>query len=235
MKIRKTQIPTDHQFKGGFTAIELLIVLAIIAVLAGIAMLNIKTPLERERLSAAFFDLRNTLNAARVYAIRHNSGFDTTPFDPSKPTSNPPQVVVKFLSSGDLGAPPGGGYFVFEDKNGDWVEQVEDKKNNIPGERRIIPTSMPDTLINQRGEITMPSGVIFDKVSLKNNQLAYNSQGTLSPDPVTGWPETGRVGLRTISNDFGLGVKILLTGHAIKLTTTNPSANIDTWSPEHDK
>jgi type IV fimbrial biogenesis protein FimT len=63
---------TAHQHLSGFTAIELMVTLAILAILLGVAVPSFSSFTEGQRLRAASSDLRTDLTFARSEALKRN-------------------------------------------------------------------------------------------------------------------------------------------------------------------
>ena len=175
----------------GFTLVELMIVIAVIAALLTAAALGAHSFMPRYRLNSACLDIIATLQRARVSAIRNNAG----------PPGISPQCVLVFQPAGTGGALPGGSYFAFMDTNANWIEDA--------GEVRVIP---------QRG---MPHGVNLIKANFTNNNngqanttfcCAYNSQG-LATQAFGGGPiVTGNVDLQAVAGSRVCRVNFTATG-----------------------
>ena len=80
--------PSHHhnhlQLRGGFSLVELLIVLAVLAAVAGLVLPSMRGPLDKSRLTGAAKELQASLAKARSLAIRESS-----------------QVVFRYEISGD--------------------------------------------------------------------------------------------------------------------------------------
>lgn len=70
-------IPSRHhnqlQLRGGFSLVELLIVMAVLAAVAGLVLPSMRGPLDKSRLTGAAKELQASLAKARSLAIRESS------------------------------------------------------------------------------------------------------------------------------------------------------------------
>lgn len=66
-------MPTQAQFNQGFTLLELLITIAVLGILLGIAVPSFQSSLTNSRLTTAANDLVGALQAARSEAIKRNA------------------------------------------------------------------------------------------------------------------------------------------------------------------
>ena len=65
----------------GFTAIEMMIVVVIVAILTAIAVPNMLAMIRNQRIKTAAFDMFASLNFARSEAVKRNSAVTLTPTD----------------------------------------------------------------------------------------------------------------------------------------------------------
>ena len=77
--------PHNHlQLRGGFSLVELLIVMAVLAAVAGLVLPSMRGPLDKSRITGAAKELQASLAKARSLAIRESS-----------------QIVFRYEISGD--------------------------------------------------------------------------------------------------------------------------------------
>lgn len=75
------EAPDECETQAGFTLIEMLVILAIIALISGIMFPSVERALQRQELVAAKLSVEGALRATRAAAIRGGGTvrFDTTP------------------------------------------------------------------------------------------------------------------------------------------------------------
>jgi prepilin-type N-terminal cleavage/methylation domain-containing protein len=195
MPLKPKTYKKDCTPSQGFTLVELMIVIAVIAALSTAAVLGAHSFMPRYRLNSACLDIIAAFQRARVSAIRNNAG----------PPGVSPQCVLVFQPVGTAGALPGGSYFAFMDTNSDWVENA--------GEVRVIP---------QKG---MPHGVNLINASFINNNngrvnamfcCAYNSQGLATRAFGNGQIVAGNVDMQAVAGSQVLRVNFTATGRVSK-------------------
>jgi type IV fimbrial biogenesis protein FimT len=71
--------PNSHHRFSGFTLVELLVTIAIVAILAGLAVPSFKDLIAGQRIKSAGFDLVTSLMLARSEAIKQNGNVTITP------------------------------------------------------------------------------------------------------------------------------------------------------------
>ena len=96
-------------FKKAFTLIELLIVVAIIAILAAIAVPNFLEAQVRSKVSRVKSDFRSVATAVEAYRVDNNK----YPVGTDNP-NNYPQVIADFFNPAGLAA----GYYTFQTRTG---------------------------------------------------------------------------------------------------------------------
>ncbi|MBP6682699.1 MAG: GspH/FimT family pseudopilin, partial [Halioglobus sp.] len=75
-------VASARKFEGGFSLIELMIGVLMVAILMGIGVPSFRTMIEEQRLRAATTDLRLALNLARSEAVKRNRNVVLTPASP---------------------------------------------------------------------------------------------------------------------------------------------------------
>lgn len=81
MPIHHASRSVRHESTAGFTLIEVMVVLSILAILATIAAPSFQTTLDRQRVATVASDLHASVVLARVEAIRRNLRIDLVPTD----------------------------------------------------------------------------------------------------------------------------------------------------------
>lgn len=191
MRLKPKTYKKDCTPSKGFTLVELMIVIAVIAALLTAAALGAHSFMPRYRLNSACLDIIAAFQRARVSAIRNNAG----------PPGINPQCVLVFQPAGTGGALLGGSYFAFMDTDADWLEDA--------GEVRVIP---------QKG---MPHSVNLINASFTDNNngqanatfcCAYNSQG-LATQAFGGGPiVAGNVDMQAVAGSQIVRVNFTATG-----------------------
>ena len=80
--------------RKGFTLVEIMIVVAIIALLAAIAIPNLLSAKKTANTAAAKANIRALSTAAEVYATGHNGAYPTAVGDAGDPTATPPTAAT---------------------------------------------------------------------------------------------------------------------------------------------
>jgi len=96
---------------GGYTLVELMVVLSLAVILGSIAVPSMRTMLQNGRLTSAANDLLASINRARTEALKQQ--VPTVVCFTANPTATSPVC--------DYGAARG--WIVFADNNGDWARQ----------------------------------------------------------------------------------------------------------------
>ena len=71
--------PSARESLRGFTLVEMMVVIGIVAILAAIAAPNMGAMIKRQRIKTAAFDVFASLNFARSEAIKRNTTVTLTP------------------------------------------------------------------------------------------------------------------------------------------------------------
>jgi type IV fimbrial biogenesis protein FimT len=100
---------------GGFTLMELMVTLALAAVLVALAIPNMRDFLRNGRLTSAANDLLHSLNLARTEAIKGQNG-NVVVCGTSDPSAADAAIACSYNSFS--------GWFVFLDINGNWAHDA---------------------------------------------------------------------------------------------------------------
>jgi prepilin-type N-terminal cleavage/methylation domain-containing protein len=124
----------EHQKSAGFTLIEILVVLSIIAILAVTSIANLIANVPRYRLRQAVTHILSTLQSARLRAIKENN-YAVINFDPDG-NGHPDGNYIAFVDNGSSGM------------QGDWIWQPESgepliTRGQLPKDVRITRTTFP--------------------------------------------------------------------------------------------
>ncbi len=89
--VRKTGSGRDANRRGGFTLVELLVAVAIVGILAGLAIPNLKNMIQRARAA----DVAGTMNVVKVAALNYNA--DKHGWPPESALGVVPPGLVSYL------------------------------------------------------------------------------------------------------------------------------------------
>ncbi|MEJ2167365.1 MAG: GspH/FimT family pseudopilin [Desulfobacterales bacterium] len=146
---------------SGFTLIELMIVIAILAVMSSFTIINFIGWLPRYRLSSAVSSMHCTLKLARVAAVNKNSTVSIL-FNPGT------NSYLAFLDNGDGGGTPDDGL-----QNG--TERIVRKIKLLPGIDLKDPTFGTLLQFNNRGMPSAAGDVIVENKSLSKTVRLFLS------------------------------------------------------------
>ena len=146
---------------GGFTAIELMVTLSIVAILTALALPSFNLLIERWRIRDAVESMRSTFLLARSEAIKRGGGIGIQKL----PKTTPGCILAN--ANQEWGC----GWFVFEDNNNDGKWQVS--------EARLQTVTTPANV-----NVMHNSGGTNIKVDRYGKMSGLNAKGfTFSPEP----------------------------------------------------
>ena len=173
---------TARSRSGGFSVVELLVVMGIIGVLVAVAIPNLRGYLRTVTIRKGADSVAAELNNARARAIKRNLHFGTVFVILSTTT-------YRVVTEDDL-----------------------DRTNGYTGTRMSIPTilSTPAELPAQAGPLgTLPEGVVFQTTGGNNSGIRFNAFGTAcNPSAMT--PNCPAVGTGVNQVIFGADFRITL-------------------------
>ena len=158
----------------GFTLVEMLIVVAIMALIAGIATIGISSTLKRQRLDAAGFQLQSLIESASSYA-RGNS-------------------TAVFVWLAQRGAPGGGTgnwwyCYLIQDTNGNSVLNYTIVNANASPPGNGADTWIDTEKAGLEGNIYLPQDLVLAAQNGQPNQVPPSLPGQW-PGP-NNWPKNG--------------------------------------------
>lgn len=129
---RKLPLKTKRRFSAGFTLIELIVVLLVVGVLAGIAFPNFRPFIQNQRISAQANDLVTDLAFARSEAIKRASPVTVCKTGNPSPSSGSPSCETT------AGNPWTTGRLVFVDKASSTTSSTNDGNGVIDSNEEIL-------------------------------------------------------------------------------------------------
>jgi prepilin-type N-terminal cleavage/methylation domain-containing protein len=150
--------------KRAFTLIELLIVVAIIAILATIGMMNFLEAQTRSKVSRAKTDMRTLASAVESYAVDHNGYVDT--FGLVKVTTPVGYIstITKDIFAAYNGSPYLGYLNARQQSTEDELQEWDVSQSTVPQRATLAGHSW----------IIWSNGPDIEDTALKNTQIAFN-------------------------------------------------------------
>lgn len=155
----------------GFSAVELLVVISIVAVLAGLASPSFRPLIERWRVRQATEDLQASLYLARTEAVKRGGN-----------------IVVRKLPDGDGCTTSAAtewtcGWFVFYDTNANGAQNADQTPPEDTLQRLGAPTATTVTVANSNGFITVDRWGQFASNSSNSFSFRVIPAGKTDADP----------------------------------------------------
>lgn len=146
---------------GGFTLLEMMTVVAIIAIMSGIAVYSINTNLDRIRADSAVRRISITLNYARIRAISENTNYVVQFLYRDNPGKNKSMCYVRMFADAN--------------KNGIYdsgeATRIEDLPTGI-----TFDLNGPKDIDN----VTVTSSLTMDGIVFADNKLTFFPRGSAS-------------------------------------------------------
>ncbi len=159
MKNEVKILQRKHEPQRGFSTLELVIVVAIILIVTGVAMPSFLQSYRTYQLNDGATRVANVMKFARYEAIRQN----------------------KAISARVLPGGPPNSEVVFVDANADGVAQLTENQTMLYGKVNLVPAATPPGTTALAAAIGVPT---LTAVSLSAGAVAFDQRGAIVPAAV---------------------------------------------------
>lgn len=154
---------------NGFTSIELLVTMAVMAILLSIAAPSFRPLIERWRVKQASEDLKSALLIARVEGIKHGGGITMTPISATTDCALPADQAGLWSC----------GWLIFADDNGNGtIDDGEKVLQSFESPRNVV-IQFQSVIGDDASELTGP--IFADRWGQLNNNETTNFSASLAP------------------------------------------------------